>query len=166
MAAVTEIESVARDYVELVDLLRARKDELGLSNEFLEAQCLMAAGSCTKYLGRAPIKNLTGSKLGDILAVLACQLRLEPDPDQEERMQGRWERRDAGKVHAPKRRVSKARFEVARPLVHEAMARAGGEARARMLTSTQRSESARTAALARWRLHRAAAKARAAARPA
>jgi hypothetical protein len=48
---------------------------------------------------------------------------------------------------------------VARPLVHEAMARAGGEARARMLTRTQRSESARTAALARWRQHRAKARA-------
>jgi hypothetical protein len=163
-----EIEpgTVARDYVELVDLLRERKAELGLSDAFVEEQCLMGAGSYTKYLGRAPIKNLTGSKLGDILAVLGCRLRLEPDPDQEERMRARWERRDAGKVHAPRRRVSKALMEVARPLVLEAMARAGGEARARKLTGTQRSEAARTAALARWRLHRAVVKARAAARSA
>jgi hypothetical protein len=158
-------ENIARCYVELVDLLRERKAELGLSDEFLEAQCLMAAGSATKYLGRCPVKTISG-KLGDFLEVLALQIRVEPNPEAEARMRSRWEGRDAGKVHPPKRRVSKALMEVARPLVISAMAKAGNEAKMRMLRPEHRTEIARKAANARWRLHRAAAKARAAARSA
>jgi hypothetical protein len=142
----------ARCYVELVELLRARKVELGLSDEFIEAQCLMAAGSCTKYLGRAPVKNLTASKLGDVMAVLACRLRLEPDPEQEVRMRPRWERRDNSRVHPSNRRISQAVMEIARPLVLEAMRSAGGRKRAACLLSKQRAAIARKAARTRWRL--------------
>jgi hypothetical protein len=158
----SEIEpnAVARDYVELVDRLRERKAELGLSDAFVEEQLLLGAGGFTKYLGRCPTKTING-KLGDFLEVLGLQLRVEPNPEAEARMRSRWEQRDNSRVHPSRRRVSQAVMEIARPLVLEAMSKAANEARTRMLPGKQRAAIARKAARAKWRIHRAAARARA-----
>jgi hypothetical protein len=87
-------------------------------------------------------------------------LVFEVDAETEARMRAKWERRDAGKVH-PSRRVSKAILARAAPLLFAALGKAGGAARAARLSAKQRKKIARTAALSRWRLHRAAAKVRA-----
>jgi len=145
---------------DLVEVLRARKDELGLSNEFIEEALLMTSGGADKILGPTRQKGLSWPVAFDMVELFGGKLVFQIDPATEARMRQRWERRDPAKVH-PSTRVSRAILARAAPLLFAALGRAGGTKRARSLTAKQRKEIARAAALSRWRLHRAAAKARA-----
>jgi hypothetical protein len=144
----------------LVEALHARKAELNLSNSYVEDSLHMAAGGVDKLLGPSRVKGLTLLVALDLVELFGCKLMLLPCPETEARMRSKWEQRDARKVH-PSKRVSKTILARAAPLLFAALGRAGGARRAECLTAKQRREIARAAALSRWRLHRAAVKARA-----
>jgi hypothetical protein len=120
----------------------------------------MADGGCDKVLGPAQVKGMSVRVMFDLIELFGCRLVLQVDPDAESRMAQRWEHRSERSVRNP-RRVSKAILDRAAPLLFAALGRAGGAKRARSLTAKQRKEIARTAALSRWRIHRAAVRARA-----
>jgi hypothetical protein len=145
---------------DLVDALAARKSELGLSNSFIEHALLMGEHGLDKLIGPTRRKNLTVTVAHDLAELMGCRLILQVDPELEAKMRARWELRDNRKVH-PSRRVSQTILERAKPIFHQTLAASGAEARNRVLSSEQRKEIARTAAHSRWRLHRAAVKARA-----
>ena len=146
---------------DLVEILRARKAELGLSNSYVEHQLQMGDGNADKFIGPMPTKGMSLSVVLDMVELLGGRLVFEVCPETEARMRKRWEGRDEKRVHPPKRRLSKKLMELAKPLLFAELGRVGGRRRVECQTASQRSESARTAAHSRWRLHRAAMKARA-----
>jgi hypothetical protein len=139
-----------RSHDDLVDYIRARKEELGLSNEFIEEKCLMTKGHCDKLIGPSREKGLSRFTLDYFMTLLAFQLVPQPDPEQEARMHGKWERRSESQVHRPNR-VSKVIMERARPLVMREHLKAANAARNSKLSCEQRSRIARKAAKVRWR---------------
>jgi hypothetical protein len=151
-------EYVIRNRDDLIEALRSRKDELGLSNAFMEDQLQMADGHCDKVLGPTQRKGMSIPVMLDIVELLGAALVIKIDAETEARMQERWERRDAGKVHPP-RRLSERLMEIARSQLMRQLGKSGGVKRAKSLPAKQRARIARAAALARWRRHRAAVKA-------
>jgi hypothetical protein len=145
---------------DLVEVLRARKAQLGLSNAFVEAQLLMSGGGCDKVLGPAQVKGMSVAVMFDLIELFGGRLVFQVDPEIEAKMRPRWEKREERNVRRAKR-LSKAVLARAAPLLFAALGKAGGTKRAKSLTAKQRKEIARTAALSRWRIHRAAVRARA-----
>jgi hypothetical protein len=141
------------------------RNQLGLSNETLEQICGMTRGHADKILGPSRVKTLSKYTLDCLLQALAIELIPQPDLEQETKIRGRWEGRDGTAVRAAGR-VSAATMQRARPHLFAELGRAGGAKRAASLSAKHRSEIARVAAKTRWRLHRAAVKARAIARAA
>jgi hypothetical protein len=145
---------------DLVDALAARKTELGLSNSLIEHALLMGEHGLDKLVGPSRTKNLTVLVAHDLAELMGCRIVLQPDPELEAKVRARWEQRDNRKVHPP-RRVSQAILERARPVFFQQLSRLGNEARKAKLPREARASIARAAARSRWRLHRAAVKARA-----
>jgi hypothetical protein len=143
-----------RSHDELVDFIYARKNELGLSNAFVEQACNMTAGHCDKLLGPSREKNLSKFTLDYFFTLLAFELVPRPDPEQEARMLPKWEKREECQVRTGPRAVSKKLLELTRPIVQRAFGKLGNEARNRVLAREQRSEIARVAAETRWRRYR------------
>jgi hypothetical protein len=91
--------------------------------------------------------------------IIPRELIPQPDLERQEKMMGRYEPRDECQVRSVGR-VSDAVMQRVRPHLFRALGKAGGIKRAASLPAKQRAQIARTAALARWRRHRAAIKAR------
>jgi hypothetical protein len=142
---------------DLIEALRSRKGELGLSNAFVEHELQMAVGGLDKVLGPSQVKGLSLPVALDLLELFGCRLRIEVDPELEARMRDRYEHRDDRAVR-PQSRVSKKLMELALPAFYKRLSKLGNEARKAKLPPEARSKIARAAALSRWRLHRAAAK--------
>jgi hypothetical protein len=144
-----------RCHDDLVDYIRARKEELGLSHEFIEEKCLMTKGHVDKLLGPSKEKGLSRFTVDYFFEILAFELLPRPNPLKEAEMRPRWEGRDETQVRTGgPRRISKTLLELAKPVIYRAFSQLGNEARMRMLPAEHRSAIARKAALARWRRHR------------
>lgn len=132
---------------DLVDALRARKDELGLSNAFIEDRLKMCGGACDKYIGPSQTKFMSVYLMFRMLAMMGLRLTVEDDPNADVKL---LERREDGKVHPPRRPLGRKVMERAKPLVARQMGVDGARARLAMQSAQQRSEIAQTAAFARW----------------
>jgi hypothetical protein len=100
---------------ELLALLRARRDELGITHETLDALIGWSSGYTSKVLSPEPIKGLGERSLRDLLQALALGIvRIEfvEDPEQAMRMRPRWTKR----LH-PKRRPRRTRSALAGALL-------------------------------------------------
>jgi hypothetical protein len=151
-------EYVIRNRDDLIEALRSRKELLGLSNAFVEDQLQMADGHCDKLLGPTQRKGMSIPVLLDMVELFGAQLVMKIDAETEARMKARWERRDPGKVHPP-RRLSGRLMEIARSQLYGRLSKLGNEARKAKLPAEARSNIARVAAVSRWQRHRAAVKA-------
>jgi hypothetical protein len=140
---------------DLIEVLRARKTELGLSNSFVDAQLQMADGGCDKVLGPSH-KGMSLLVMFDLVELFGGKLVFEVDAETEARMRDRWERREERNVRESAR-VSKAILERARPAFYRQLSRLGNEARTKMLPPEARKRIARAAANCRWQRQRAAA---------
>jgi hypothetical protein len=149
-------EYVICDRNGLVEALRNRKDELNLSNAFVEHQLQMSDGHCDKLLGPTQRKGMSIPVLFDMVELLGLSLVIKIDP--ETRMRDRWERRDAKKVHPPSR-LSRKLMEIATTQFYQRLSKLGNDARKVKLPREARSNIARVAAVSRWQRYRAAAKA-------
>ncbi|MET4018148.1 hypothetical protein [Bradyrhizobium sp. S3.2.12] len=92
-AAVPRIITTRDD---LLDLLRRRRDELGLTHETIDHLTGWASGYASKVLSPEPIKNLGEQSLGLVLAALGLGIaRIEfiEDPEIAARMRPRWTQR-------------------------------------------------------------------------
>jgi hypothetical protein len=143
------IGTVLRSRDELVELLRARKAALGLSNAFIEEQMQMAAGGADKVLGPSRVKGLSVAVMFDLVELFGGRLVFQIDPATEARMRDRWERRDEAQVRRCNR-VSKRLIETCAPMVLRELARKAGKARMTTMTAAARRRIARLAARARW----------------
>jgi hypothetical protein len=69
-----------RCHDDLVDYIRARKEELGLSNEFVEEICLMTKGHVDKLIGPSREKGLSRYTVDYFFEVLAFELVPRANP--------------------------------------------------------------------------------------
>jgi hypothetical protein len=151
-------EFVIHSRSDLVDALRSRKEELGLSNSFVEAQLQMTDGGCDKVLGPTQERGLSVPVMLDMLELFGARLVIQVDAESEARMRTRWERRDERSVR-PQKRLSKKLMNLALSQFYGRLSRVGNKARSAKLPPEARSNIARAAAVSRWQRHRAAVKA-------
>lgn len=144
---------LARNHDELIDLLRARKDELGLSNQFVDQVGGIAAGHCDQLLGPSAHKSLGRHSINALLGVLAVKIALVVDEEQLRVMEGKFEARITRNVHASSR-ISQRAMDRIKPIVLSEWSTAANAARNKLLTRKQRQEIARNAAKAKWRKFR------------
>jgi hypothetical protein len=149
---------VIRNRCDLIEVLRARKEQLGLSNVYIETQLQMADGGADKVLGPSTVRGMSLSVMFDIVELFGCRLVIQPDPELEAKMQNRWARRDERSVRQ-QARLSRQLLEIANKQFYTRLSRLGNEARKAKLPPEARSNIARAAAISRWQRHRAAVKA-------
>jgi hypothetical protein len=124
----------------LVELLRARQVELGLSNEALERICGWTGGIVDKYLGPSRVKTPGATTLAILMDALAVNGVLMADDAKAARMQRAWDREGRRRERAvrPAARIAKAALARARPLVMAELARKGAVKRWAGATPEQR----------------------------
>jgi hypothetical protein len=138
-------------YAELLAVVRARKDELNISNETLDAIAGLSPGTASKILGPVPTKRMGGLWLFLICGALGLGVALYQDPEALARVQSRLVPRQQRNVRM--RAVTTHDEVVIRlgPDFLHRIRRKGGLARAAGMSDRQRSAAARHAARARWR---------------
>lgn len=149
-----------RSHADLIEALRARKNELGLSNRLCDDLGGLTSGHTDKVLGPTGSRGLTPLTLDVLLEMFAVELVMRPNLEAAKRMEARWERRAEGQVAPPKTVISKQLIEKAAPHVIRTFSAKGGAARAIKLTGKLRSKIARKGGLARAKKARKQAKAK------
>jgi hypothetical protein len=140
------------DCDDLIEQLRQRATELGLSNATLDELCNFGEGYAGKILAPTRMKQLTVCSMLKLTSALGVKGVLVIDEEQVRRMQGRWESRDGSKVHA-RRQPSLGQTTLKRVLKPAAaeLGRRGAAARLAATTQEQRRDIGRRGAQARWR---------------
>jgi hypothetical protein len=87
----------------------------------------------------------------DMIELFGARLVIQVNAETEAKMQGRWERRNE-RLTRPHRRFSKELLALARSQLFAELGKRGGARRAASLTAKQRSEIARSGAMARHRV--------------
>jgi hypothetical protein len=136
---------------ELVDAFRARKEELGLSNEAAEHLLHLCAGHLDKIWSQT--RGLSQVTIDGLLSAMGLRLLVAIDPEQVKRMASRWKNeglRDAKQVRRPPARIRKVLMARVRPLVLREAARHAASHRWRGIPPELRSTLMRQVSLARW----------------
>lgn len=152
-----------RSQAELLDAIRARRDELNISHETIDNIAGLQSGYTSKLLAPQPIKNLGPMSMGPLLGALGVALMLIEDDEQIDRVSSRWQKR--------KRPQKIAALSIAHPveitdemrkrLIGEYMRKLGskggkmggskgGKRRAKMMKKRARQAAATHAARMRW----------------
>jgi hypothetical protein len=147
-----------RSMPELVAALRARRDELQLTHETIDAIAGWPSGYAGKLLAPEPIKNLGWSSLGLALNTFGIALVVVEDEEQKRRVEKRWTPRERPQ-RAPLGIALSIEDEVPQkvPVSAEFMRKigsSGGKARMKKMTRAQRVKIARKAIVTRWRRQR------------
>jgi hypothetical protein len=82
-----------RSQAELLDAIRARRDELNISHETIDNIAGFQAGYTSKLLCTPPMKNPGPMSLGALLGALGMALMPVPDPEMIAKVEDRWEPR-------------------------------------------------------------------------
>jgi hypothetical protein len=77
------------DHCELVEAVRDRVNEMGLTRLELDHQSGMPSGYSGKLLGQKNIKSFGWASLGSVLGAIGCKLVLIEDPEQTAKMRAR-----------------------------------------------------------------------------
>jgi hypothetical protein len=97
-----------RSYSDLITALRAVKNYLQLSNEFVEDLAGLTRGHWDKVAGACPTKKAGPVVLDALFGALAIELHVHPDPAAAERVSHRWQKRDEHQVRTQPARMNKA----------------------------------------------------------
>jgi hypothetical protein len=90
------IPKIVTSKAELVAAVRDRRDELNISHESIDHLAGIASGHFSKLVCDPPIKGFGAMSLDAVLHALALRMvvvRIEEDPEQRARMEGRWTKR-------------------------------------------------------------------------
>jgi hypothetical protein len=98
VAASHMTERLIRNIDDLVEAIRARRDDLDLSHELIDHLAGFQAGYTSKLLAPNPMKGLGRMSMPALLGALGVGLTLVEDPAQVERMRDKW---------TPRRRVQR-----------------------------------------------------------
>jgi hypothetical protein len=150
------VPTIVSSIPELLTALRARRDELEITNESIDN----IAGLSDRHASKLLAKNFPSRNLGKITFPLVLQalglgigaVVLLEDPEEIERVSKRWVKRKrqlfkTGKVTC----VGRELLERAKPHVLRANAKAANRARNAILTCEQKTAISRHAAKCRWR---------------
>jgi hypothetical protein len=74
----------------LLDVIRARRDELNISHELIDDLAGFPAGYTGKLLAPIPVRGISHMSLGGILGALGLGLVVIEDPGQRAKVEGRW----------------------------------------------------------------------------
>ena len=129
----------------LLDALRRRVAELGLTLETVENIAGLPVGYASKVLSDPPQKRMNAFTWFLVAQALGLRMVLEEDLELAEQMRGRWRKR-----HNKKPIHSQPRIVQFTPDQLRLMGRRGGFATAARLTPEQRQANARRAIRARW----------------
>jgi hypothetical protein len=143
---------------QLLSALRARRDELEITNETIDAVAGLADRYTSKILAaNFPSKGLGHVSLGLLLGALGlgvARVIITEDPEQVARVQARWVKWKRIPYPSPRVSLSAKAIECAKPLVLRDLSKLGTAARMVKLTGQHRSRIARHAAKCRWRKRR------------
>ena len=84
---------VIKDYADLLALLRARRDELGVSSTTIDEVSGLCSGYSSKLLCDPPLKRAGIFLFWPLLEALGLRCVIEIDPDAVARLAHRWHRR-------------------------------------------------------------------------
>jgi hypothetical protein len=82
-----------RSMPELVDAIRARRDELNISHETIDNIAGLQSGYTSKLLGPIQLKGFSHMSLGAVLGALGIGLTVVEDKEARAKVEGRWEQR-------------------------------------------------------------------------
>jgi hypothetical protein len=139
----------ASSHAELLDVMRKRQLELGLSNELVDHIACLSQGHCDKLLGPGRQRGLSQLSLDALMGALAVRLIIAEDPERAAQMRPRWEGKDASQVRMPAR-IAKDLIARVRPAVLRDLGRRAGQARWRGIDPKLRSRLMRELARLRW----------------
>jgi hypothetical protein len=77
----------------VLDAIRARRDELNLSHEAIDALCGFPGGYTSKLLAPVPIRGVSHMSLTALLGALALGFVVVEDAGQRQKIEGRWQPR-------------------------------------------------------------------------
>ena len=146
--------TVIRSHADLIEALRARKNELGLSNRLCDDLGGLTSGHTDKVLGPTGTRGLTPLTLDVFLEMFAVEIVLRPNLEAARRMESRWEQREAGKVAPPASVMSKALLDKAAPIIFREAGKRGAAKRNALLDPEQRIKIAKKAARKSSRLRK------------
>lgn len=141
--------AMIRSYDDLIAAFRARKAEIGLSNEDSDRLGGLTPGHTNKLLGPTGTRKLGPVTLDVLLELYAVELVMVVNVDAARRMEARWERRDERAVRVDASVISRTLVEKAKPVIFSEIGAQLREARKKIKPSTRR-RIARQAARARW----------------
>jgi transcriptional regulator with XRE-family HTH domain len=151
-AAIGQLVGGFSDYDQLIEALRARISEVGLSYRVLEEIAGMAEGQVAKYLSDARVKNLSVSSLLQISEAIGVRGVFISDERLLRKYRPLYEMRDAAKAHAHRRaRLGATTLKRVRPVILSELGKKANAARNAKLSPETRRALARAAAMARWR---------------
>ena len=109
----------ARNSAEMIDIWRATKDKIGLSNAHCDELANFIHGHCDKILGPSGSKNFGPLSFTALNWTMAIRWVAVVDADQLAIMEQYWEdrQRDASNVRVEPNRVSKKILERAKPII-------------------------------------------------
>jgi hypothetical protein len=144
-------------YAGLIDIFRARFDELGITGECSDHLGGLASGHTTKLLTKGHMKRFGPVTLGAILGVLGVKMVITVDQEQLAQISGRltpakfrrWHAAD--KAMPTKRRPAKRRPAKTYYFGNPVNARLARAKATLLMSPMQRRRAARHAALVRWR---------------
>lgn len=146
-----EALGVVRRHQDFVEVFRLMQDQLGLTNSFIDDVGGLVSGHTDKILGPSQTRNWGPTTFDLFCEIFAIEFRAHIDLDAAKRMADLWEKRRRPAALSHTNRISKKLLEKAKPLVAQAMGRAGAAKKMTMLSAEHRSKVARKAAKSRWR---------------
>jgi hypothetical protein len=149
----------AKDLNDLVEIYRARKAELGLTDKWFDDYSGLAQGAIGKVLGEGATKRLGYSTIPTLNCTMALKFLVVVDEDQVKFVEGRWIRRERP-IPVMLARASKRAIARFKPIIMQAhnasIASKGGNAYREKVPAWRRRQIARKAARAMHRKRREA----------
>lgn len=82
-----------RSMAGLLEVIRARRDELNISHETIDSIAGLQAGYTSKMLAEKPIRGIGYMSLGAVLGSLGIGLVVVEDTEQRAKVETRWQKR-------------------------------------------------------------------------
>lgn len=140
--------AIVTSYDELIEAIRRRAVERGVSHNQLDELAGLPTGYCGKVLGPSQVKKLGPLSMSVMLQALGLALVVVEDPVSLARVADRHGGRDADQARAANHSSPAGKAMMSRVFKH--FAKLGGRARMRKMTKAQRSDHGRRAINARW----------------
>ena len=120
--------AVIRRHQQFAEIFRARKTELGLTNDFIDHVGGLVSGHADKLLGPSETRHWGALTFDLFCELFALEFHVYIDSAAAERMKDIWEGRHRVLGIEANSRISRKLIEKAKPFVIQEMGRAGGKA--------------------------------------